>query len=455
SVAALLEGVNADALAFLRRQLGELRCVETEAELVRSRQGLTRDGLLSRGGSIERLRLPAAGDLRIGASDNRARVRVLHEEIERAEQLLRQIEPQLRRADDCQRGLARLADADAVAQALHERVLEHRQAAERYRGAQESRRSAPDPDPLRLSEQLHALKAQLAACEQRADALVGQEAVAASNLERTRGLLDGLRQQEELVARRAVEAFADPDVDPNRVERQREELDEKYPSLEERAQRCEERAKDSDAQLGRLLPEAWSGLAQDAGDHAIELDFDASTWRPARSLLQRELTQLRDTELVQYEAEAQQAYTTAVDTFRTGVASTLYDNFTRLKTQIATLNRTLRGSPACSNNERYQFHYEVLPEFRELHRFIQRAADIGGEDTLFESAGQVPEAFRALVEDKAAAHVANSPLDDYRRFFRFEVQIRQEDRVIGNLSERMRSGSGGEHRAPLYVIAGA
>src|SRR5690606_8759346 len=50
---------------------------------------------------------------------------------------------------------------------------------------------------------------------------------------------------------------------------------------------------------------------------------------------------------------------------------------------------------------------------------------------------------------------ATSPLDDYRRFFRFEVQIRQDDRVIGTLSERMRSGSGGEHRAPLYVIAGA
>lgn len=455
SVAALLEGVNADALAFLRRQLGELRCVETEAELVRSRQGLTRDGLLARGGSIERLRLPAAGDLRIGASDNRARLRVLHEEIEKAEQALRQIEPRLRRADDCQRGLARLADADAVAQALHERVLEHRQVAERYRSAQESRLAALDPDLLRLSEQLRDLNAQLAGCEQRADALVGQEAVAAANLERTHGLLEGLRQQEELVARRAVEAFADPDVDPNRVERQREELDEKHPSLEERARRCEERARDSDAQLARLLPEAWSGLAQYARDHGLELDFDASAWRPARIVLQRELTQLRDTELVQYEEEARQAYATAVDTFRTGVASTLYDNFTRLRTQIATLNRTLRASPAFSNNERYQFHYEVVPEFRDLHRFIQRAADIGGEDTLFESAGQVPEAFRALVEDKAATHVANSPLDDYRRFFRFEVQIRQEDRVIGSLSERMRSGSGGEHRAPLYVIAGA
>ena len=36
---------------------------------------------------------------------------------------------------------------------------------------------------------------------------------------------------------------------------------------------------------------------------------------------------------------------------------------------------------------------------------------------------------------------------------RFNIQ--QDGRVIGTLSERMRSGSGGEHRAPMYVIAGA
>ena len=455
SVAALLEGVNEDALAFLRRQFGELRCVETEAEVVRSRQGLTRDGVLARGGSIERLRLPAAADLRIGASDNRARLRVLHDEIEQAEQQLRQMEPLLRRVDDCQRGLARLADADAVAQALHERALEHRQVAERYRRAEDSRRAALDPDLLRQTEQLRELVARLSECEARADALVGQEAVATADLERHRDLLAGLREQEGRVARRAVEAFADPDVDPNRVERLREELDGKHAALEERARRCEERARDGDAQLARLLPEAWSGLAQYARDHGVELAFEADAWRPALGLLQRELAQLRETELVRYEEDARLAYATAVDTFRTGVASTLYDNFVRLKGQIDTLNRTLRASPAFSNNERYQFHYEVLPEFRDLHRFIQRAADIGGEDTLFESAGEVPPAFRALVEDKASAHAANSPLDDYRRFFRFEVQIRQDDRVVGNLSERMRSGSGGEHRAPLYVIAGA
>ncbi|KAA0072382.1 hypothetical protein CIW53_01605 [Rhodanobacter sp. T12-5] len=455
SVAALLDGDNADALAFLRRQLGELRCVETEAELIRSRQGMTRDGLLAKGGSIERLRLPATSDLKIGATDSRARQRVLREEIEAAERDVRQLKPELDRAETCQRGLARLADPDEAAQSLHDRVLEHRQVEHRYRAAMDNRQATLDPDLLRLGEQVRELHERMLEWRKQANRLIGEQALAARAVDDAKRLLEGLRAQEDIVARRAVEAFADPDVDNHRVERQRDELDLKFPTLEERGKRCEDRARDSDAQLAKLLPEAWSALSQYARNHGVSVDFAPDQWRPARMLLQKELTYLRDTELANYQGEADQAYTTAVETFRANVASALYDNFSKLKYQIHTLNRTLRSSPAFSNNERYQFHYEVAPEYRELHRFIQRVADVGGEDNLFGSAGEVPTAFRELIEDNAAARTAASPLDDYRRFFRFEVQIRQDERIIGTLSERMRSGSGGEHRAPLYVIAGA
>jgi len=455
SVAALLDGANADALAFLRRQLGELRCVETEAELIRSRQGLTRDGLLAKGGSVERLRLPAAADLKIGASDNRARSRALREDIDAAETQLRLLEPELRRADLCQRGLARLANADEFAQTAHAHVLEHQQIAHRLRSVMDERQASLDPDLLRLTERVRELKQRTDDGEAKARKLSGEESVAIDKRDRLDLLLQGLREQEERVAQRAVAAFTHADVDPNRVERQRADLDEKFPALEERIRRCSERADASDRDLNKLVPEAWSALQQYAKDHGATPDFAGDEWRPARALLQRELAQLRDADLVRYQGEAEQAYATAVETFRANVASTLYDNFSKLKTQINTLNRTLRGSPAFSNNERYQFHYEVLPEFRDLHRFIQRAADTGGEDNLFGSAGEVPAAFRELIEDSSTARITASPLDDYRRFFHFEVQIRQDERVIGTLSERMRSGSGGEHRAPLYVIAGA
>jgi uncharacterized protein YPO0396 len=455
SVAALLDGDNADALAFLRRQLGELRCVETEAELIRSRQGLTRDGLLAKGGSIERLRLPAASDLKIGATDNRARQRVLREDIETAERDVQTLEPELRRAEACQRGLARLGNPEEPAQSLHDHVLEHRQIAQRYRAALEDRQSSLDPDLLRLADQVRALHERMVEWRKQNNRLIGEEALAARAVEDAQRLFDGLRAQEAMVTQRAVEAFRDEDVDTARVERQREELDAKFSDLAERGRRCAERASESDGRLRSLLPEAWSGLAQYAKDYAINVEFAPDQWRPARALLQKELTYLRDTELANYQGQADHAYATAVETFRANVASTLYDNFSKLKYQINTLNRTLRGSPAFSNNERYQFHYEVAAEYRELHRFIQRAADVGGEDNLFGSAGEVPSAFRELIEDSVGTRGSTSPLDDYRRFFRFEVQIRQDDRVVGTLSERMRSGSGGEHRAPLYVIAGA
>ncbi len=453
SVAALIDG-DAEAVAYLRRQLGELRCVETEAEVVRSRQGLTRDGLVAKGGGIERRRLPSAGELRIGANDNRERLRSLHGELETAEAEVRRLEPLARRTEADQQALAQLADAAVMADAVHALVLAHREAETRYRSLRENRSAADDPDLLRLGEQVRRLQEQAGTLQSRYEALISQVALAGRAREDAVRLVEGLRAQEDLVARQAVEAFAATDVDPNRVERLRDELEEKFPTLEARIERCETRARDLDAELARLVPGAWSALAQYGRDHGLGLEtLSPDDWRPASALLQGELARLRDTELVRYREEAEQAYATAVETFRSGVVSTLYDNFTRLRTQIETLNRTLLASPAFSNNERYRFHYEVAAEFRELHKFIQRAVDTGGEDTLFGSAGEVPAAFRELVEDSAGAIA--SPLDDYRRFFRFEVQIRQDDKVVGTLSERMRSGSGGEHRAPLYVIAGA
>ena len=455
SVAALLEGENPDAVAFLRRQLGELLCVESDAELVRTRQGLTRDGLLAKGGSVERLRLPAVQDLKIGAKDNRARLRGLHEELETALADQRHLKASVQLAEACLQALAPATDAVAVAQSFHDQGLEHRSLEQRYRAAEENRSAALNPDLLRLSQQVQQAGEKVAALEARWSKLLGDERESQNNVDAARRLLEGLQAQEEKVVARAVEAFRHPDVDPNRVERQREDLDAKVSTLEERIRRCESRDQDSQKELQRLVPEAWTGLQQYAKDHGFQFDFAADEWRRASAFLGKELTHLRDTELVRYRGDADRAYGTAVETFRASVASTLFDNFTKLKHQIDRLNRTLRSSPAFSNNERYRFHYEVVPEFRDLHKFIQRAAELNGEDTLFGSAGEVPAAFRDLIEESAVARVGSSPLDDYRRFFRFEVQIRQDERVIGTLSERMRSGSGGEHRAPLYVIAGA
>jgi chromosome segregation protein len=454
-VAALLRGDD-DALAYLRRQLGDLRCIETEAEVVRAKQGLSRDGLVAKGGGVERLRLPAASELKIGASDNRERLKLLREDLERAEQDIRRLETAWQALDARVADWARIGSPEHAAQTVHGLLLKHREAAARYRSLRDSLAAMTDPDLIGLSEAARAAIEHRDALETLLERLVGEDAVAQGKTADAKTLLERLNADSERIARAAVDAFRHPDVDPNLVEQHRDELDGKFPELSERIARCLHRADDADKTLNAVLPEAWSGLAQYAKDHGIALDVEPQDWRRANALLHAEIAHLKGTELVQHQAKADEAYATAVETFRSNVASVLYDNFTRLKHQIQILNRTLMGSPAFSNNERYQFRYEVSPEFKDLHRFIQKVADVGETDTLFGSAGEVPEAFRDIIEEKIGGRGnAPSPLDDYRSFFGFEVNIQQDGRVIGTLSERMRSGSGGEHRAPMYVIAGA
>ncbi|MEQ1511596.1 MAG: SbcC/MukB-like Walker B domain-containing protein [Lysobacteraceae bacterium] len=454
-VSALLRGDD-DALAYLRRQLGELRCIETEAEVVRAKQGMSRDGLVVKGGGVERLRLPAASELKIGASDNRERLKLLRDEIERADQDIRRLEAVWQTLDARVAEWTRIGSPEHAANAIHALLLKHRESAARYRALCDSRAAQTDPDLIQLSEHAQACLQRRDALEVLVETLVGEEAVIQGKATAAQLLLDQLNAESERIARAAVDAFRHPDVDPNLVEQHRDELDAKYPELGDRIARCLHRADDAEKALNAVLPEAWSGLAQYAKDHGIALDVEPQEWRKADALLRGEIAYLKGTELVQHQAMADEAYATAVETFRSNVASALYDNFTRLKHQIQILNRTLMSSPAFSNNERYKFHYEIAPEFKDLYRFIERVSDVGETDTLFGSAGEVPEAFRDIIEEKIGGRGnAPSPLDDYRRFFAFEVNIQQDGRVIGNLSERMRSGSGGEHRAPMYVIAGA
>lgn len=454
-VAALLRG-DADAVAYLRQQLGDLRCIETEVEVVATRHGLTRDGLVTKGGGVERLRLPGAGELKIGASDQRERLKLLREDGERAGREIRRLETICNALDARVADWTRIGGPEHAAQAVHDVLLRHREAAARYASLRDQLAAIADPDLVRLTEQAHALDARCRELDALVERLVGEDAVVRGKVVDAQSRLEQLNAESDTIARAAVDAFRHPDVDPNLVEQHRDDLDEKHPELVDRIDHCRRRADDADKALQNVLPDAWSGLAQYAKDHGVGFDVEPQDWRRAGALLQAEIAYLRDTELVQHQTRADEAYAIAVETFRSNVASALYDNFKRLEQQIRTLNRTLAQSPAFSNDERYQFRCEVAPEFRDLHRFILRVADVGEADTLFGSAGEVPAAFRDIVEDRVGGRgSAPSPLDDYRRFFVFEVNIRQGERVIGTLSERMRSGSGGEHRAPMYVIAGA
>lgn len=188
-----------------------------------------------------------------------------------------------------------------------------------------------------------------------------------------------------------------------------------------------------------------------------------SDWRKAHGWISEILQRLRNTELLDFKEQMDAAYRTSQETFRNDVAIALSNNLDWLDQTMARLNKTLAECPVFTNGERYQFRRVARETFNPLLKFIKDIAARGAVDDLFEGAGPLPEQFKQLLEEKTmpGAGGVKSPLDDYREFFEFDIEIQRVDpmtkatKIVGHLSKRIGPGSGGEHRAPLYVIAGA
>ena len=206
-----------------------------------------------------------------------------------------------------------------------------------------------------------------------------------------------------------------------------------------------------------LLGEFLSKYREQAGEQVLE------DWRKGQAWIADILKRLRDTELLDYKAQMENAYKVSQETFRNDVALALSQNIEALDVTMNQLNRVLKECPAFTNGERYQFKRVIRPHFKQLLEFVKNIASFGPQEDLLGGAGEIPAQFKELLEDKIApgAGSIKSPLDDYREFYEFDVEIIRDDpltakpKVVGQLSKRLGPGSGGEHRAPLYVIAGA
>jgi uncharacterized protein YPO0396 len=227
---------------------------------------------------------------------------------------------------------------------------------------------------------------------------------------------------------------------------------------------CETAAKNC---RGRITNNATAGstkLGQYLTTHQDPIFPEvAQDWRRARTWVAERLQYLNDTTLKDYSEQMDEAYRLSQATFRNDVALVLHGNLKWLETTLDNLNNVLLKCPVFTNRERYQFRKIRRPAHEVLLKFIEDVAEFGASQDLLGDAGELPVQFKELLDEKVAPGNASakSPLDDYREFFEFDIQILREDPVTGDrkpaghLSKRLGSGSGGEHRAPLYVIAGA
>lgn len=272
------------------------------------------------------------------------------------------------------------------------------------------------------------------------------------------------RQVEEVLRIGLEQADSDPLIDSNWREHQWDRLYESHgTNYNVILQQCLTKKNDAENQERRDSTNSSRLLGQYLqrfGENAL---VDQIDWQAHRSWIETVVIDLRDSKLVDYRQQLEEAYHTSQVTFRNDVALAIKQRLDDMNRHLDQLNGALRRCPVFSNGERYRFKRNLRLEHRPLHEFITRIEQFGAQEDLLGGAGEIPDVFRQLLNARSQPGAAGqaTPLDDYREFFDFDIEILQEDaetgriEPVGLLSRRVGSGSGGEHRAPLYVIAGA
>ena len=463
SVAALIEGKNQHAVTYLRGKLGNLKRAEHSAEALRGERTLTIDGMLVGPGDFERLALVHSSRLRIGAGDM-SQVGILKDDLKKQRLLVHEF----------------TAKADAVAALRYS--LQTMAAAEtsrliashgaNLREALHNRAVARQRLEISASEEYQQLCTRLSESTKALPELEGAHLQAHEAAVRADAALVGLRSQlgqssEALASSAEMQECRRADLDYDAVYafdhwgKLLERFDDDYTAM---AEHCRNQGQNCSTAMARHISTAQNFLGAYLSEYREALnDESTADWRLSKEWIEQQIFRLEATELAGYKKEAQEAYEASQKTFRQDVALALNSNLKLLHDTFDRFNKALKSTPAFTNGERYQFIYRVRPDLEPLLKFVKNVSDFGSEGNLFGEPGSIPVQFEELLRDKTTMGnaAAKSPLDDYREFYEFDIRIDCEDpqtgvsNTVGHLSKRIGPGSGGEHRAPLYVIAGA
>ena len=463
TVASLIQGSNQVAVAYLRGKLGHLKRANTAQEALGGERTLTLDGMLVGPGDFERLKLVAEADLKIGAGA-KGQADALRSESTRLNGEVADLKRREGNITRIRAAISRLSAPETL-RLLTKSASEMREANDEKELAHHRLARASSAEYQALCAQLVDMQKSKPNLEQSAGEARDAVVRARTKLETLGSAIEEKRQELQTKLDTHETCRAHIDYDPDYASDRWDALLEQFgDNFEAMTAHCENQAKRCDTSMVRHLGLAQKQLGTFLTDHREAVSDEVSSdWRKAKGWMEEQIARLQNTELPSYREQANEAYLASQKTFRQDVALALHANLKYLSTTFERLNKALRESPAFTNGERYRFQAKVRPDLLPLKRFIENIADFGVDGGLFGEPGAIPPQFEDLMREKTATGNAavKSPLDDYREFFEFDIEIETDDPVtgktktIGHLSKRIGPGSGGEHRAPLYVIAGA
>jgi chromosome segregation protein len=454
SVAALLHSQNDVALAYLRRILGNMRQVETEAELETYGRALTKDYMLSANGGTKKIRaLPLLEwvlGIQLSTEDKtglRAEVRLAHE----GEAKAKAQSALSREADERVRATLRDVQVDAFALSISQF-----EAAKAKVEAAKARGDVPVPERLNeLQREVQAARDQMVDAGEATKAAWGRISTLEADISNKRATLDEAQQRFKTVSQEHLETVADPDYDAELAAAQYEKCLALSGGEVEALAYLKRDHDNASSQLPRVLPSTQSDFVLFINEHSIGVVDERSDWRKASAWVKAHMHKLQTSTLADYAAEAQQAREAAELAFRSDVKYRLREAVQRVDQEINDLNKILNSCPAFTGGERYRFIADVSPTHRTLYDLVVRQPDDGGTEQLFDNPDVQSKLVTLMEACETGSDKGNNPLEDYRLFYNFDLEIRVDNVKVDVLSKRMGVASNGEHRVPFYVIAGA
>lgn len=463
TVAELIEGDHPAAVAYLRRMFGDTRRAKTDTEALAGQRTLTSDGMLIGKGEMDRLRPVLAGQWRIGAGGAEHRENLKKNEHKWAQEVLR-LEARQQDVGFLIQSLNLIGESVVMKHALN--LFDQMNTARAtVSSLTQQLVGAADQEYVQLGEQELTWDGKATTLEPKVNDLLTQIGGSETALKQCQDSeLEAARRAGQALLK-ADEARALKEYDAEYAAAQWDAMLEKHESrYGDMARHCEEQRRkaverrDAATRAGAARLGTFLEAYREQGSQEI-----LSDWRKAHGWISEILQRLRNTELRDFKEQMDTAYRTSQETFRNDVAIALSNSLDWLDQTMDRLNKTLKACPVFTNGERYQFVRVARKTFDPLLEFIKNIAARGPMEDLLEGAGPIPEQFKQLLEEKTmpGAGGVKSPLDDYREFFEFDIEIQRVDpitkthKIVGHLSKRIGPGSGGEHRAPLYVIAGA
>ena len=455
---------NDHAQAYLNRRLGGIKPVDTERQLLREDSAMTYDGMLKLSGTISTIRFTPHMMVGINTDGMRqsreSQLQTLSGEL----MDLLQNDQRLEKADSLLSRVAANHQLDVNALKECSNALNKQQ--HDIALINEEIDSLQQKDDTELQEKIDVLKERIAKVELEQKKLDRERQQIAEQY----GSLN--TQKAQLSA-----ALSNLDEDRTRLKNhafyQAEFASERYELLESsmvngaaiykeamsRAEKAQEKARNFDQKVRKEVADHYAKYHKADIDSDIQLDYLESRFEEFENYIHHQVKVLSETELARYAKRAELARKEAEETFRSDYVSKLKDSLDQVAHIIRELNHSLKRRPF--NSEVYQFRYYANGDMKDILDLVERfssqdQANVGG---LFDPASaENSEHAKAIesIHELISNEDKQQDLADYRKFYNFEVDILdQEGNKKTTLSQRIQTGSGGEHQIPFYLAIAA